>query len=157
MLLVLLAMMAITPEAELGSWVQAQGGYLTKDPAGHITGIDLHSSWVTDSDLDAFQVLPHLEKLDLSYTNITDLGMERLKPLRGIRQLNLCYAEHVTDEGLAHLKGWKNLEWLNVRGTKITDTGLEHISASSSLRWLDVGFAQITNNGLDSLSALTNL
>ena len=74
-----------------------------------------------------------------------------------MRAVSYCREEHVTDEGLAHLKGWKKLESLNVRGTKITDTGLEHISALTSLRSLDAGFAQVTNNGLDYLSALTNL
>src|SRR4029077_15528223 len=157
MLIVLLAFLAISPDTELASWVEAQGGVVTKDAAAHVVAIDLRSSWVTDSDLSALEQLRYLKKLDLSYTHITDLGMEQLKPLQGITELNLCYAEHVTDEGLAHLKGWKKLEWLNVRGTKITDTGLEHISTLGSLRWLDAGFAQITNNGLDYLSALTNL
>jgi len=113
MLIVLLAFLAINPDAELASWVQAQGGRVTKDAAAHVVTIDLRSSWVTDSDLGALAQLRYLKKLDLSYTHITDLGMEQLKPLPGIVELNLCYAEHVTDEGLAHLKGWKKLEWLN--------------------------------------------
>src|SRR3981081_4580273 len=149
MLIVLLAFLAINPDAELASWVEAQGGHVTRDAAAHVVAIDLRSSWVTDSDLSALEQLRYLKKVALSCTPSTEPAMDKLKQLQGITELNLCYAEHVTDEGLTHLKGWKKLEWLNVRGTKITDTGLEHISALTSLRWLDAGFAQITNNGLD--------
>src|SRR5260370_7627127 len=151
MLIVLLAFLALNPDAELASWVEAQGGRITKDAASHVVAIDLRSSWVTDSDLSALEQLRYLKKLDLSYTHITDLGLEQLKPLQGITELNLCYAEHVTDEGLAHLKGWKKLEWLNVRGTKITDTGLEHISTLGSLPCPDPALAPLTNNVLHSL------
>ena len=108
MLVILLALFAVNPDASVVSWVEAQGGHVTRDAASHVVGIDLRSSWVTDTDLDALQQLRYLKKLDLSYTYITDLGLERLKPLEGITELDLCYAEHVTDEGLAHLKGWKN-------------------------------------------------
>src|SRR5262245_50308101 len=104
MLTFLLAFLATAnPEANVAAWVESQGGHVTRDASSRITAIDLRSSWVTDSDLALFEQLPNLKKLDLSYTHITDLGLERLKPLRGIVELNLRYAEHVTDEGLAHL------------------------------------------------------
>src|SRR5437879_1937348 len=156
--IVLLAFLAAAnPDSDVATWVESQGGRVTRDASSRVTAVNLRASWVTDSDLGMLERLPNLRKLDLSYTHITDLGLERLKPLAGITDLNLCYAEHVTDEGLAHLKGWKKLERLNVRGVKITDTGLEHVASLSSLEWLDAGFARITSNGLDFLSALPKL
>src|SRR4029077_20001623 len=53
MLIVLLAFLAINPDAELASWVEAQGGHVIKDAAARVVAIDLRSSWVTDSDLSA--------------------------------------------------------------------------------------------------------
>ena len=137
--------------AHVAAWVAEQGGTMTADR------VSLRGAWITDSDLDVLATIPHLKALDLSQTHITDLGLERLKKLPDVTELNLYYAERVTDEGIAHLKGWKKLERLNLRGTKITDTALEHISGLISLVALDAGFAQITDSGLDRLTNLTHL
>jgi len=138
-------------------WVTEAGGSLTRDRAGRITGVDLRSSWVTDADLPQLAALPHLTHLDLSLTRITDHGLQQLKNAPGIVELNLYYAEQITDEGMAAVKGWKKLRRVNLRGTKITDTTLEHLAQVATLEALDVGFAQITDVGLDRLTALAHL
>ncbi len=76
-------------------WVGDVGGSIAKDAAGRITGVDLHASWVTDTDLRRLAQLPYLTNLDLSLTRITDQGMQELKSLPGIVDLNLYYAEYV--------------------------------------------------------------
>jgi|SRR5262245_3310214 len=139
------------------SWITEAGGTVTRDRAGRITGVDLRSSWVTDSDLPQLVDLPYLTHLDLSLTRITDHGLQQLKDAPGIVDLNLYYAELVTDEGLAALRGWKKLKRLNLCGTKITDTTLEHLANVTTLESLDAGFAQITDVGLDHLTSLPNL
>jgi Leucine-rich repeat (LRR) protein len=138
-------------------WITEAGGVVTRDQAGRVTGVDLRSSWVTDSDLAQLAALPHLTRLDLSLTRITDHGLQQLKNAPGIVELNLYYAELITDEGMAAVKGWKKLKRLNLRGTKITDTTLEHLSNVTTLESLDVGYAQITDVGLDRLAPLQNL
>src|SRR5919197_5124831 len=115
MIFLLLALWAASGDADFAGWVRAQGGSVTRDRAGNVTGVGLRASWVTDGDMGRLTKIATLKTLDLSYTHVTDLGLERLKPAKGIRELNLRYAEHVTDEGLAHLKGWQNLELLDVR------------------------------------------
>lgn len=139
------------------SWVEAAGGAITRDASGRVTGIDLRASWVTDSDLRRLAKMPALAHLDLSLTRITDQGMQELKNAAGIVELDLRFAEYVTDEGLAAIKGWKKLKRLNVHGTKITDTTLEHISGITTLESLDIGSAMITDVGLERLVALPNL
>ncbi len=138
-------------------WITEAGGVVVRDRAGRITGVDLRSSWVTDSDLSQLAQLPHLAHLDLSLTRITDHGMQQLKNSPGIVELNLYYTEQITDEGMAAVKSWKRLKRLNLRGTKVTDTTLEHLSGVTTLEALDVGFAQITDVGLDRLTSLPNL
>lgn len=143
--------------ADSADWITAAGGVVTRDAAGRITGVDLRSSWVTDADMPLLAKLPQLAKLDLSLTRITDRGMQQLKSAPGIVDLNLYYAEQITDEGMSAIKGWKKLQRLNVRGTRITDSTLEHAASAPSLMALDVGYAQVTDVGLDHLATLTNL
>lgn len=138
-------------------WITELGGVLTRDRAGRITGVDLRATWVTDADLPQLAALPYLTHLDLSLTRISDHGLQQLKNAPGIVELNLYYAEQITDEGMAALKGWRKLRRLNLRGTKITDTTLEHLANVTTLEALDVGFAQITDVGLDRLTPLTQL
>lgn len=139
------------------NWITEAGGSVTRDRAGRIIAVDLRASWVTDSDLPQLAALPHLTRLDLSQTRITDLGLQQLKAAPGIVELNLYYAEQITDEGMAAVKSWKKLKRINLRGTKVTDTTLEHLANVTTLEAIDVGFAQITDVGLDRLAPLVNL
>ena len=138
-------------------WIQQAGGTYQEDKTGRIVAVDLRSSWVTDSDLPLLAELPALKQLDLSLTRISDRGLRALRSAPGITELNLYFAEQITDDGLSAIKAWKHLEHLNVRGTKITDTTLEFLSALNSLQSLDIGYAQITDSGLAHLSSLSNL
>lgn len=101
--------------------------------------------------------MPGLSRLDLSLTRITDHGLQDLKGAPGIADLNLRYAEFVTDEGMMAVRNWKHLRRLNLRGTKITDTTLQHLASVPSLESLDIGFVQLTDVGLDQLTSLPKL
>lgn len=138
-------------------WIADVGGSVLRDPQGRVTGVNLSGTWVEDTDLRHLAELPGLSTLDLSLTHITDQGMQELKPLSGIVDLNLYFAEYVTDEGLAAIKDWKRLRRLNVHGTKISDTALEHISGITSLESLNVGSTLMTDVGLERLTMLTHL
>ena len=140
-----------------GQWIAEAGGAVIRDAAGRITGADLRASWVTDTDLRKLMLLPDLTYLDLSLTRITDQGMQEIRNLPGIVELNLHFAEYVTDEGMAAIKGWRRLKRLNVHGAKISDTTLDHISGIATLESVNVGSAMVTDVGLERLSALPNL
>lgn len=119
--------------------------------------VDLRASWVTDSDMPRYARMNDLRRLDLSLTRISDRGLRALKSAPAIQELNLYFAEQITDEGASVVKNWKHLEKLNLRGTRITDSTLEFLAGVPTLKWLDIGWAQITDTGLDHLAALTNL
>jgi len=138
-------------------WIEDLGGAAIRDPAGRITGVDLRASWVTDTDLRRLVRLPYLTHLDLSLTRITDQGMQELKNLPGIVDLSLYYAEYVTDEGMAAIKGWRKLKRLNIHGAKFSDTTLEHISGITALESLNIGSGMVTDIGLERLTSLPNL
>jgi internalin A len=137
--------------------ISVAGARVVKDSQGDVIELDLTSSWVTDADLAKVAQLRSLKKLDLSHTKITDAGLEHLKPLQNAVELNCHYAESLTEDGVAHLKGWKNLEHLNLCGTKVTSRVFEHLAHLTSLRSLDLGFAQIDDEGFEHLTGLSHL
>jgi Leucine-rich repeat (LRR) protein len=98
-----------------------------------------------------------MTRLDLSETRITDHGLRQLKSAPAITDLNLRYAELITDQGIAAMKTWKHLTRLNLEGTKITDSALQQISTFTSLEALNIGSVQVTDAGLESLTSLTKL
>ena len=150
--LVLPLLMAVNAD-----WITALGGRVETGAAGAVTAVHLSRSFVSDSDLDRIATFPQLEKLDLSHTRITDLGLLRLKNLRNVRELNLFYAELVTDEGLSAVKSWPRIERLNFRGVKVTDNTLALLAGKDSIRTLDIGFAEVTDSGLQHLARLKGL
>ena len=125
--ILIFALASAAVAADNGGWIEHAGGTVTRDAAGKIVTVDLRSSWVTDSDMPRLAQLPDLKKLDLSLTRISDRGMRALKSAPAIEELNLYFAERVTDEGTAVIKGWKHLKRVNFRGTKMTDVTLEFL------------------------------
>ena len=142
--------------ADEGALANLGGRSFTND-AGDVIAFDLSRAWVTDADLEKVARFPRLERIDLSYTKITDIGLEQLAPLEHMKDLNLYYAESVTDLGIAHLKHWKELERLNVRGTKVTSTLFEHIAKMPALRSLDVGQSRVNDDLFELLEDLPQL
>jgi Leucine-rich repeat (LRR) protein len=143
---------ALTGAAASEGLIQAAGGTVTRDNAGRIVAVNLHASWVTDSDIAELAKLPALATLDLSETRITDRGLLDLKTAVNLTDLNLYYAELVSDQGIAVVKTLPHLKRLNLRGTKITDSTLQLINRLSALESLDIGFAQVTDSGIGQLA-----
>jgi Leucine-rich repeat (LRR) protein len=131
-----------------------EGARTVEDRDGNIVELDLSSTWVSDADLVQVSRLRHLRKLHLSHTRISDAGLERLKVLPGVVELNCYYAESLTEDGIAHLARWKKLEHLNLRGTKVTSRVFDHIARLPNLRSLDLGFTQIDDEGFEQLANL---
>jgi len=144
-------------DPELGKWIRSQGGRFTADAAGNPIAVSFASAWITDVDLDRLGHIATLQELDLSHTQITDVGLEHLKRLQKVRKLNLYYAEYITDSGLGNLTSWRNLERLDLHGTRITSKALEHIAHLTNLKYLDISFTAIDDDGFENLASLTHL
>jgi internalin A len=128
-------------------------------PCGRATRdvVDLRACWVSDGDMPKLASQSELKKLDLSMTRVSDQGLLLLKPLVGLEELNLRYAELITDEGMSAVKGWKHLRKIDLRGTKVTDTTVGYLGALTTLESIDLGFAQISDNGIELLTNLPHL
>jgi hypothetical protein len=153
----LLAAVAVCGVAAESDWVEGLGGRIERNAKGAVIGVNLRGSWIADADMDALASLPELERLDLSLTRVTDVGLLKLKNLQNVRELNLFYAELITDEGLAAMKTWPRIERINLRGTKVTDNTLALLAGKASVVELDIGFAEVTDSGLQYLARLPNL
>lgn len=155
-LTILVAAAAALSAVEPG-WIERAGGTATRDESGRVVAVDLRAGWATDSDMPQLAQMKDLKRLDLSLTRISDRGLRLLKNAQSIEELNLYFAEQISDEGAAVVKNWKQLRGINLRGTRITDSTLEFLAGVPTLEWLDIGWAQITDTGLDHLVSLTNL
>src|ERR1700722_9606648 len=109
--------LAAGSDADTGRWIRAQGGQFASNAAGRIVAVNLASAWITDVDLDRIGELESLQRLDLSHTPVTDIGLEHLKGLRNVTDLNLYFAEYITDSALANFTSWSKLERLDLHGT----------------------------------------
>jgi hypothetical protein len=79
-------------------------------------------------------------------TSVTDVGLEHLKGLRNLRFLDLCGTK-VTGNGLA------SLSYLNLQYTEVTDEALENLSQWSGLRDLRLEESRVTKEGVKQLRA----
>ncbi len=138
-------------------WIERLGGTVEHDASGQVVAARLAGTWVNDSELLELLAYPKLRKLDLSHTRIGDEGLLHLRPARGIEDLNLFYAEQITDQGLNAIKQWRGLKRLDVRGTRVADGALAVAGQLPALESLDVANTAITDSGLDNLVSLTRL
>jgi hypothetical protein len=69
---------------------------------------------------ELFETVP---AVDLQITELTDDGLEHLKFLDGLQELNLDSTE-ITDAGLETLEGLNQLHNLDLYGTRVTDAGV---------------------------------
>ena len=121
------------------------------------TALDLTATWTTDADLSSIAGMGKPERLSLAQTRVTDAGLERLREVRSLRELDLYFAEFFTDDGVAALQGLAKLERLNLRGTKVTSRVFEPLSHLTSLRSLDISYSQIDDSGVELLAELPQL
>jgi len=88
----------------------------------------------------------------LADKHITDAGLAQLKGLTELETLIIigCTTE-ITDDGMADLAGLSNLEYLTLDTTQVTNVGLMRLKRLTKLRYLDISSPHITNKGLKKL------
>ena len=94
--------------------------------------------------------------VDLSYTQVPNDEVDKLRGLTSLRDLNLDTAYQFGDAGMTHLEGLP-LTALNLRGTQITDAGLRHLRGMTQLVVLAVPQTAVTDAGMADIAPLTDL
>ncbi len=85
-----------------------------------------YNSAVDDATLSRATERTDLVSLSVRGTHITDAGIAFLKGLNALTRLNIADTS-VTDDGLRHLEEMASLQKLNVEGTGVTQAGIERL------------------------------
>ena len=83
-----------------------------------------------DEALGVLKRFPNLQKLDLTATQVTDVGLPELGHFTQLTELSLQQCR-VTNDGLSVLKGLPKLTTLNVAFTDVTADGLNNVGLNS--------------------------
>ena len=122
----------------------------------HMRGITL-SGHFSDDDLSHIEGFREIEAIDLSRTDVTDMGLAHLRSLTKLRVLYLAECKGVTDAGIAQLGGLVELERLYLRETPIHGEGFKSLQGLKKLRFMDLAYTGIDNDSLPIIAKLTAL
>ncbi len=127
-------------EAERGVIRQLEklGGTYESNADGHVTVVSLRNHPEDELNLGWMQHLPHLERLYLQYSHVTDESLKNLQGLKHLRRLSL-HGTSITPAGLKYLSRLRNLEALDLDKTSNNHNGLVHLQCLTKLRELNLG------------------
>ena len=145
------------PERDVQRSIEAQGGAVVRSPDGKIVEVSLARTWASDDDVERLVQIKTLKRLDLSFTFVTDVGVQHLQQLTELEDLNLDTAEALTDASANYLRANKSLRRLVLRGVDITDVGMPYLAALTRLKSLNLSHTMVGDVGLESLPALSEL
>ncbi len=148
---------ADAPQADLERSIKALGGEVVRGSDGHIVEVSLARTWASDDNVERVTQIKTLKRLDLSFTYVTDVGIQHLQQLPELEDLTLDAAEAITDAAASYLRASKRLRRLVLRGTDITDVGMPYLAALTGLKSLDLSHTMVGDVGLESLPALSEL
>jgi hypothetical protein len=115
---------------------------------------------ITDAGMVHLRKFPHLQSVSLLAAPVSDAGLENLKELTELKEIQIWtieYKGHITDTGLAHLKELQQLVYLSLVNQQIKGDGLENLKNMSQLESIDLQYNKITDAGLENLKGLSRL
>jgi len=131
---------ALEQAAIVGDRVSSELNRLGLTPSGKLRGPELQ----------------RLEILNLSETEITDLGLKDVAKFQNLKMLFLGDTK-ISDTGLKEVAKLRNLILLYLKGSQITDAGLEEVAKMQQLLALNLSNTQITDAGLKEVAKLQQL
>ena len=145
------------PQANIARSIEALGGEVVRAADGNIVEVSLARTWASNNDIERVVEIKTLKRLDLSFTYVSDAGIELLQQLPQLEELTLDATEAITDAAASYLRANKRLRKLVLRGTDITDVGMPYLAALTGLKSLDLSHTMVGDVGLESLPALSEL
>ncbi|MBS1993529.1 MAG: hypothetical protein JSS83_23605 [Cyanobacteria bacterium SZAS LIN-3] len=139
-------------------------------PLKNLEGICLSRALVTGATMTEIGNLPQLKRLHIGHTDLVPqslsvmgkmkalkflhVGCTKLKdedldaflPLNGLIDLGLEGNKGITDRGIAKLKAFKNLTYLNLSDTKVTENGVMQLKGLplTTLKLLNTAVTQLS-------------
>lgn len=142
-------------ETAIAAWLRSIGGTVEmKD--GHVTGVSMKSTTITDREIEVFTKLPQLTELSLRNTEVSDIGVGHLASITSLRKLDVGYTL-LSDSALALLKPLANLETLSLSNSQVEGPGVAGLIGLTKLRELNMASTPLKNEGLVDIAKLTGL
>mmetsp|Transcript_27854 Transcript_27854/g.71112 ORF Transcript_27854/g.71112 Transcript_27854/m.71112 type:complete len:391 (+) Transcript_27854:255-1427(+) len=123
--------------------------------------------FVGDDGMTFASRLPQLATLDVSWTDVGDIGAASLGRCVSLTSLNLTGLVRLSDAGVSSLLSLTAMERLGLACTPITDVALDYLTYYTrhpdagpptvglhGLRWLELSSTKITDTGLGKLVAI---
>lgn len=144
-------------EPAVPKWaVQALGS----DVFFRVVGVSWDGFNATDEDLQVLAELPHLERLDLEYSQVTDEGLKFLCGLTKLKRLDL-QESNISSNGLKHVGALANLEILLLGDIAFDVSDVAFLDKLTRLESLAIRKAGLQDRDtgplVDRLSKLQNL
>ncbi len=122
-----------------------------------VVGVSLDGTRAADADLRHLAKLPHLTRLDLEYTSVTDSGLEFvIRRFPDLTRLDV-QSTQVTSKGLQHVGTLRELRYLLFGQSPFSDTDFQHFSQLTSLEAIKASDAELDGSGLRHLKSLPRL
>lgn len=112
------------------------------------------------SKLDFLDGMTNLEMLNLQNTAVTDDSLKHVKGLKNLKylQIGMFFGnKQITDATMLVLKDLPHLQTLIAYNCQITDTGLSHLKGHEELRTLHLQQNKFTDAAVESLKSIPNL
>ncbi len=122
-----------------------------------LKALKLRNAGMSDQGLAVVENFPHLQLLFVQDGNITDEGLKHLKGLKEMQDLTLYSLYAITDAGLDNLAGMTKLKTVSLRDTRINGSGLKNFVKMDQLEQLNISETETNNEGLAHLKDLTSL
>jgi hypothetical protein len=118
--------------------------------------LDLSYGNVTDDDLAAFGACKRLSWLMLESTKIDGHGVTALARSRGLTYVNLN-ATDVDDAAVEALANLPSVTYLGLYRTRVTDKGIAHLARMTSLEELTLEMTHVTSASFEVFAKLPKL
>lgn len=149
----------VNPENQPINWQwldDASGDIMVEDAENHKLQLKISTSAAGSlSPLENLQA-DSLHVLDMSRSQVMDLGLTHISHLSSIRVLELAYTP-ITDAGLGFIARLKDLESLGLTATNITSDGLTHLTPLTNLKELWLNGTSVGDEGIEALLTFQNL
>lgn len=97
-----------------------------------------------------------VRRLELSGTAVTSAGLAHLKGLKELEVLNVCLTA-VSDDGFEHLARLVRMKRMVVCSSKVTGSGFKHLAGMTQLESINLHSSPASDAGLEAIGKLTGL
>jgi serine/threonine protein kinase len=111
---------------------------------------------LTDNSVCKLADLP-LRELNLEFTQIADLSLNKLAKSKTLRTLKLTHCKNITSNGIAELQNSSSLSTLDLRHTSCQDASLIELKKLKTLEKIVLAETAVTPTGISSFCHNSNI